>query len=863
MRTIITALIIMITLANIVLANDKVNKLIREHDPELKQGRIEWIDQMHRTAPGVDWRILEAEQRYSKNKAREERIKMLKNNHPSIMGNEEIIADGRIKGFWQERGSSNQSGRIMTADIDFESNYIYAISAGGNVWRGTIEGRNWQCLNDRQKFEGNMIRIMRFDGKKRILVSSNRTVLYSDDEGNTWNEADGFDNLKRWGSVKRAVVANDGNETIYLLAHEWDYDEWKARKSVYISRNRGETFEKIMYYDINTDRMDIWAPRYYNNSVFFMHEDSIFTITPDGSFNLKSQGSIELPTSNMNQIQKILLKGTVVDGFVRLVAALRTSTDRYVYFYVSDDDGKTWDPRWYVEFGPFNNNSFNVSPKDINIMHFGGVEFYTSRDGARRWVRKNGWGEYYGDPENLLHADIPAVDVFLHDNQEITLISTDGGLYISYDQVQTVKNLSLNGLNVSQYYSVLSSKSDTNIVYAGAQDQGFQRSNGEENGVYSFDQTITGDYGHITSSDGGHTLWTVYPGFAMNFQNAETYMDASAWSFEGTNWMWMPYTLAVPGLPNMALCAAGSDSEGAKLWLLSYENNYGIRATKFDYNFCDTISRRIASIGISPNNTDYIYVVSDDGIFFSSSNAGDGWMRSHDFEDFEGHYFYGSSIAVSAESETKVIVAGYSDTQANVWLTNDGGETFTAMNTGLPSTLVYDIAMTEDEEMIFAATSIGPYVFIKHTDTWYDLSGVAAPDQTYWTVEYLDDRNIARFGTYGRGIWDFNLTFFDPEVSVAEEQIVPSLNISASPNPISNGKTQISVNSSMDTRAEIKIIDLEGRVVCQLFEGYLTSGISNFSWDGKTDSGIKLPSGAYLAIITAAGNISYIKLIIE
>ena len=35
--------------------------------------------------------------------------------------------------------------------------------------------------------------------------------------------------------------------------------------------------------------------------------------------------------------------------------------------------------------------------------------------------------------------------------------------------------------------------------------------------------------------------------------------------------------------------------------------------------------------------------------------------------------------------------------------------------------------------------------------------GVSAPDQTYWSVEYIPELLTARFGTYGRGIWDFKM----------------------------------------------------------------------------------------------------------
>ena len=40
---------------------------------------------------------------------------------------------------------------------------------------------------------------------------------------------------------------------------------------------------------------------------------------------------------------------------------------------------------------------------------------------------------------------------------------------------------------------------------------------------------------------------------------------------------------------------------------------------------------------------------------------------------------------------------------------------------------------------------------------WEDLTGADAPLTTYWSVEILPHENTARFGTYGRGIWDFRM----------------------------------------------------------------------------------------------------------
>ncbi len=38
---------------------------------------------------------------------------------------------------------------------------------------------------------------------------------------------------------------------------------------------------------------------------------------------------------------------------------------------------------------------------------------------------------------------------------------------------------------------------------------------------------------------------------------------------------------------------------------------------------------------------------------------------------------------------------------------------------------------------------------------WENLMGRDAPATTYWSVEAVPSAGRVRFGTYGRGIWDF------------------------------------------------------------------------------------------------------------
>src|SRR5690606_25591629 len=132
------------------------------------------------------------------------------------------------------------------------------------------------------------------------------------------------------------------------------------------------------------------------------------------------------------------------------------------------------------------------------------------------FTRVNPWHEYYGDPENKLHADISLVQAFPDGaGGEILLIATDGGLYESTDGAASVRNLSLLGLRQAQYYSSYTRRSAPYSLSVGAQDQGYQRTPFPDPGLLELEQAISGDYGHLASSDDGASVWMNYPGFTL------------------------------------------------------------------------------------------------------------------------------------------------------------------------------------------------------------------------------------------------------------------------------------------------------------------------------------------------------------
>jgi hypothetical protein len=138
--------------------------------------------------------------------------------------------------------------------------------------------------------------------------------------------------------------------------------------------------------------------------------------------------------------------------------------------YRSDDAGSSW--RFMGTVSDYW-ESLAASILDPELFAWGGVELHVSRDGGESFRTQSGWSEYYGDPANRLHADIPGIDVLPDQDSEVWYISTDGGLYRSLDQLGSVQSLSLSGLRVSQYYGTLTSSADPDHIAAGSQDQGY------------------------------------------------------------------------------------------------------------------------------------------------------------------------------------------------------------------------------------------------------------------------------------------------------------------------------------------------------------------------------------------------------
>ena len=295
-----------------------------QKDPAFKKDRKAWMEQMHRAAPGTDWRAMDNQVRQEKAKRRFKQVRQRQLQRGGQVL--DTVANGQVAGHWREIGSNNQAGRTIFADYDPATNEVFVASEGGSIWQGNIFGSNWTVKNDLMRISGiNSLKIIYHGGQRRLLVSQSNTRngrhLYSEDDGLTWTVSSGFDTAYTWGGIRRTIVTTLlGQPQIYTLIEEWDPVDWEGTMAVYASSDGGTSFQRIRVFkrsffrENSRNKIDLWAGDgevylLIKNILYKINGTSLTTVAP-------------LPVTSTS-FDNILLTGAQLGGKTYLYAAFR------------------------------------------------------------------------------------------------------------------------------------------------------------------------------------------------------------------------------------------------------------------------------------------------------------------------------------------------------------------------------------------------------------------------------------------------------------------------------------------------------------------------------------------------------------
>lgn len=761
--------------------------------------RTRWIERMH--TGGQDrsnWRKIEhANRNETRARLRAMGNLVARTNTP------DSLFPG-YTGVWSERGSSNQAGSVISTAYDAESFSLYAISAGGSFWKGDLDGSNWEVIDQKRQLGGNVLELIRMaDGSLQTIVTEDNIPLLSQDNGQTWTASTGIPPARNgWADSRELVRVEDTNGlTLYMLSKEGYWENVQLYKSV----DTGRTWQ-VALADVGFQFNDVSLikPHHYDNPLLLSLENrNLLEITPDAILDLNTT------VFDSFNIERIRFAGGADDNDLLLYSLAENNT-----VLVSADTGRTWTDEARLAERPWT-VGFAVNPSNNEEVIAGAVDAYVSRDAGRSFDRVNGWAEYYRDPLTKMHADMMTFNTIIdEEGKEVMIIGNHGGLYLSDDWFASTFNIGMDGLNVGQFYTVRSHPRYPDHIFGGTQDQGFQRGSGSLGETMPMDQNISGDYGHLTFTGNGRHLWMVYPGTAVAYWD-NPLGNLSDWYEINSNdeSVWLSPVIAHPDTSrNAVLIAGGSafdDTDGSFVLTFDTDGN-AVTPVQGDFNFkLESGGGVLSSLGTSPLNPFLWYAATDNGRFFRSTDGGDSWEQTVNFIP-DGHYLYGQSIEPSPVLDSTVWLAGNGYNNPAVYRSNDLGETFVRDDEGLPNTMVFDLESSDDGSLMFAATEAGPYVYVSDSLRWYSLMDANAPVQTYWSVEWVSADSIARFGTYGRGIWDVTVN----QIASVDTTVVSStaevlLDFTAYPNPV---QEKLTVHAEQPIKS-YRVIDPSGRVL--------------------------------------------------
>ncbi len=684
--------------------------------------RKAWVDSMHRRAPEVDWKGIEREN----GRERVARRSALSAAPPP--GGAPDDADR-----WTERGSENQAGRTHVARESADGTVLYVGAAAGGLWRRDAAGA-WSPLGDGLFGGVHWLEVVpNPEGGPDVLLTGTDGGYFfrSVDDGASWQEGAG---LPAAWSQRRLAVSSDGASTLYSVRRDGNgYGAWR-------SDDLGASWQQVA--DLGNDEGDLWVPRTGGSGVWLAAGRGLRYSEDRGETWTELGGWPEARTVELAASEAWAGAGGLPRFY--LVSEGRT-------LLRSDDGGAS-----FVEVGRVGDfwGSLVASTVNPDVVVYGGVEVHKSADAGANFSLQNGWAEYYDDPANRLHADVMGIDVIPDGaGGERWYLNTDGGTFLSADGLGSVQNQSLRGLRISQYYGTLTSSVDAAHIAAGAQDQGYQVSTGQPatGHLYDFDQVLSGDYAHLTSGSGTHELvYSVYPGFMLvQVGEAEpelTYVDFPS---DAKAYAWLPVLLADPDDPESVWFG------GDHLWRYSRTRKWQWEPTlASETDFGAAQGEYISALALSPASPTRMYAVTSAGRFFRSDDRGATWTAGANGLP-AGQYFYGNALVASAGDADTVYVGGSGYSNDPLWVSHDGGDSFSSMSQGLPPTLVYSLVEEPRSGALFAGTETSAWRHMPGGEGWEDITGVEAPLVVYWSAELVPATGAVRFGTYGRGVWDY------------------------------------------------------------------------------------------------------------
>ncbi len=395
-----------------------------------------------------------------------------------------------------------------------------------------------------------------------------------------------------------------------------------------------------------------------------------------------------------------------------------------------------------------------ASPTNAEEVIIGGVNHWKSTNGGSTWTMVSHW--YGGFSKPYVHADVHDIQ-YLPGSGTTILSANDGGFFKTTNGGTSWTDLSSN-LAIAQQYRFSLSTSSSNLILAGHQDNGTNRTSTTSLTPWTEVGGGDGMDCFIDRTNNNRQISSVYYGdYSRTLTGGTTFADITDPAGQGE---WVSPIKQDPVDANIAYSAGRAALyKSSNIW-----------ATTVAWTTMGTPqgTGSIIEMAIAPSNNQIIYCLkTGSGGVSKSTNGGTSFTSVSTGLPTSVAPTW---VAVSNTDPNVVFVtySGYSAT-AKVYKSTNGGTSWTNISTGLPNVPVNCVVYQNGAaggDGIYVGTDIGVYYRDNSTNGWIDFSqGLPNCEVSDLEIYYATGR--LRAATFGRGTWDSDLYSSVPSAPVA------------------------------------------------------------------------------------------------
>ena len=694
---------------------------------------------------------------------------------------------------WRNIGPAINSGRISDIAIHPDDPHVmYAGVGSGGVWKTTNAGTTWTPIFDDQASYSigslaidppapDVIWVVSGENHGGRHLGFGDGIYRSTDGGGTWTNM----GLRATEHLSTIIVHPDDSDVVFVAAQG---PLWSSggERGLYRTRDGGETWEKVLGEGPWTGVTDIVMDPRNPDRIYAATWDRHRTVAAymgggPGSGLWKTEDGGEswrelttgLPTSNLGKI------GLAISPQQPDIVYAAIETDRSTGgVYMSENRGESWrrmSDAVAGGTGPHYYQELYASPHQFGRLYLVSNTTLYSDDH---------FATYQGIDNDRKHVDDHAI-AFRPDDPDYIVFGTDGGIYETYDDMDTWRYVA--NLPLMQYYKIAVDDAEPFYnVFGGTQDNG---SNGGptrtafDHGIRNADwfKTLGAD-GHDQATEPGNPdilyAETQQGGLHRVDRRTSEELPIQPQAREGEGYERFNWDAPIETSfhqPTRVYHASyrvwRSDDRGDS-WtpisgdLTRSENRLELpimgRVQSFDNPWdmgAMSNYNTVTSIGESPVDENVLWAGTDDGLLHVTEDGGATWRRIEVgslpgmpdrafVNDIKADFHDRSTVYVALDNHKEGDFAPY------LVRSSDMGRSWQSLAGDLPDRhLVWRVVQDHvDPDLLFAATEFGIFVTVDGGGEWIEID-TGLPTISFRDIVIQRDHEDVVAASFGRGIF--------------------------------------------------------------------------------------------------------------